>query len=167
MPPRKSTGAKPVQDHVSELSFTKEFTEAFNARTVTSLVTALSDTWEITKEMASKDVVYADLHSDFMTFGVVPNSTETALQFFKVANPDEDVSGGLVLEVATNIERHGDTFYLVGEYFYAFDAFKNPRRQKITTCTIKLAELFYSINKLDLCPEEVFKAFIALVCLIY
>ena len=162
MPPRKSTAPQPVQGHVSEPSFVKEFTEAFNTRVATSpdsVENVLSETWEITKEMASKDVVYADLHSDFMTFGVVPNSTETALQLFKVANPDEDVSEGLVLEVATNIERHGDTFYLIGEYFYAFDAFKNPRHEKITTGNIKLAELFYSINKLDLCPEEVFKTF--------
>jgi len=166
MPPRKSTGPQSAQKNTSDRSFVAEFTEAFNARAAASpdsVGTVLLGTWEITKEMAGKDVVYTDLHTDLMTFGVVPNSTETALQLFRVANPTVDVSQGLVIEVATNIERHGDTFYLVGEYFYAFGAFKTPQRQKITSgLNLKLAELFYSINKLDLCPEDVFKAFIAI-----
>lgn len=163
----KKNAPKGDENGSSSTSFVATFTRKYNllsANSPKSVATVMFKTWEVTAEMAQSGTVFSDLDSGLHQFENLTNSNESILNIFKVSSPGADLSAAAQLEVATNVSRHGNEYYLTGEYVYGFGALKNPVKIEIShgmglDMRLKLAELFYAIHTLNLCPDAEFKKF--------
>lgn len=147
----------------SSKKFAEAFHQAFSAaRPVPTTAKANAKvTWEITKKLAAAITTEdcEDLYQGPWTPTAEITANESALHLFEVTT-GEKLDAAKKFEFATNLSRHGDNFYLTGEYVYGFGGCRTAQMIALgAEENLKLAEFLFSLHKLELCNDATFYQF--------